>query len=95
VVAAAAVVAEAAEVAEVADAEVAAELAAEAAARHGELAAGAKPDRFPISLTNTRHHGRVRQNRPGQSMSSLAKLLGEYALRRRAGAADKIRVLRS
>jgi hypothetical protein len=91
VVAAAAVVAEAAEAAEVADAE----LAAEAAARHGELAAGAKPDRFPISLTNTRHHGRVRQNRPGQSMSSLAKLLGEYALRRRAGAADKIRVLRS
>jgi hypothetical protein len=89
VVAAAAVVAEAAEAAEVADAE----LAAEAAARHGELAAGAKPDRFPISLTNTRHHGRVRQNRPGQSMSSLAKLLGEYALRRRA--ADKIRVLRS
>jgi hypothetical protein len=91
VVAAAAVVAEAVEVAEVADAE----LAAEAAAHHGELAAGAKPDRFPISLTNTRHHGRVRQNRPGQSMSSLAKLLGEYALRRRAGAADKIRVLRS
>ena len=38
--------------------------AAEAAACRGELAASARPDRFPITLTNAGHHGRVRQVDP-------------------------------
>ena len=41
------------------------------AACPGELAACAKPGRFPITLTNS-HHGRVRQGRPGQSMFSCS-----------------------
>jgi hypothetical protein len=62
------------EAAEVAGAaEVAEGAAAEAAAAVGigELAAFARPDCFPITLTNTDHHGRVRQGRPGQSMYYL------------------------
>jgi hypothetical protein len=63
-------VAEAAEVA--ADAELAAQVAiTEAAVCRGELAAFARSDCFPITLTNTGHHGRVRQGRPGQSMHHL------------------------
>jgi hypothetical protein len=63
-------VAEAAEVA--ADAELAAQLAiTEAAVCRGELAAFARRDCFPITLTNTGRHGRVRQGRPGQSMYYL------------------------
>jgi hypothetical protein len=61
---------EAAEAAELAG-ELAWELPAEAAARRGELAAGARADRFPIALTNAGPYGRVRQKRPGQSMSCL------------------------
>ena len=64
-------VAEVAEAAEVADAELAAQLATEAAVCRGELAAFARPDCFPITLTNTGRHGRVRQGRPGQSMYYL------------------------
>ena len=64
--------AEAAEAAELAG-ELAGELPAEAAARRGELAAFARPDRFPITLTNASDHGRVRQGRPGQSISSLQR----------------------
>jgi len=52
----------AAEAAELAG-ELAWELPAEAAARRGELAAGARPD-HPLRLTNAGRHGRVRQNRP-------------------------------
>ena len=66
--------AEAAEAAEVAEAAVVAGDAAAAAAVavcRGELAASAKPERFPITLTNAGHHGRARYNRPGQSVSSL------------------------
>jgi hypothetical protein len=63
--------AEGAEAAEVADAELAAQLATEAAVCRGELAAFARPDCFPITLINTSHHGRVRQGRPGQSMYDL------------------------
>ena len=74
--AALALAAEAAEAAEAA-AELAGELAwelpAEAAARRGELAAGARADRFPIALTNAGPYGRVRQKRPGQSMSCLQR----------------------
>jgi hypothetical protein len=70
--AAAAEAAEAAEVAEVAEAAAAAAAAAEpAVCRGGDLAAFARPDCFPITLTNTSHHGRVRQGRPGQSMYDL------------------------
>jgi hypothetical protein len=50
--------------------ELAWELLAEAAARRGELAAGAKPNPL-LALKNADHDGRVRQGRPGQSMSSL------------------------
>ena len=55
--------------------ELAAELAGEleAAARRGELAAGARADRLPIALTNAGAYGRVRQKRPGQSMSCLQR----------------------
>ena len=67
--AALALVAEAAELA----GELAGELAAEAAARPGELAAFASPDRLPIALTNAGPYGRVRQKRPGQSMSCLQR----------------------
>jgi hypothetical protein len=74
--------AEAAEVAaaaEVADAGLAAELAAEVVAYPGELAAGARPDGFPVTLidagTSAGRHGRVRQNRPGQSMLVAARVL--------------------
>jgi hypothetical protein len=65
--------AEAAEVAEAAEAAeaAAAEEATEAAVCRGELAAFARPDCFPITLTNTGRHGRVRQGRPGQSMYYL------------------------
>ena len=59
----------AAEAAELAG-ELAGELPAEAAARRGELAAGAR-DRLPMALTNTGPYGRVRQKRPGPSMSCL------------------------
>jgi hypothetical protein len=62
----------------------AAELRAEAAVRPGDVAAGAKPDRFPTALTNAGHDGRVRQDRPGQSMSPL---------HRRAGVLGKVHVL--
>jgi hypothetical protein len=73
---AAAAAAEVAEAAEAAVAEAAAAVgdvavAAAVAACRGELAASARPERFPIALTNTGHHGRARYNRPGQSMSSL------------------------
>ena len=65
--------AEVAEAAEVADAELAAQVATatEAAVCRGDLAAFARPDCFPITLTNTGRHGRVRQGRPGQSMYYL------------------------
>ena len=54
-------VAVAAEVAEV----VAAEVAAEAAASRGELAAGARADRFPITLkTNSSWPGSTKSTRP-------------------------------
>jgi hypothetical protein len=61
--------------AEAAVAVAAAELAgeSEAAARRGELAAGARADRLPIALTNPSPYGRVRQKRPGQSMSCLQR----------------------
>jgi hypothetical protein len=61
--------------AEAAVAVAAAELAgeSEAAARRGELAAGARADRLPIVLTNPSPYGRVRQKRPGQSMSCLQR----------------------
>ena len=65
--------AEAAEAAELAGELLAWELPAEAAARRGELAAGARADRFPIALTNAGPYGRVRQKRPGQSMSCLQR----------------------
>jgi len=76
--AALALAAEAAEAAEGAEAaelagELAGELPAEAAARRGELAAGARADRFLIALTNAGLYGRVRQKRPGQSMSCLQR----------------------
>ena len=45
--------------------------AAEVAVCRGGLAASARPDRFPITLTNAGHYGRARQSRPGQSMSCL------------------------
>jgi hypothetical protein len=63
-----------AEVAAAVAAELAGELAGEleAAARRGELAAGARPDRFPTY--NPDHRGRVRQGRPGQSISFFAAL---------------------
>jgi hypothetical protein len=51
--------------------ELAGALPAEAAARRGEPAAGAR-DRLPIALTNTSPY-RVRQKRPGQSMSCLQR----------------------
>jgi hypothetical protein len=71
-VAVAAEVAEAAAAVGVAEAVAAAAVAAEAAAFPGAPAAGcARPDGFPTILTNRDHHGRVRQGRPGQSMSSL------------------------
>jgi hypothetical protein len=43
-------------------------LAAAGAARPGEDAAGARADRFAITLTITGRHGRVRHNRPGLFM---------------------------
>ena len=64
---------EAAEAAELAGELLAWELPAEAAARRGELAAGARADRLPIALTNAGPYGRVRQKRPGQSMSCLQR----------------------
>ena len=66
--------AEAAEAAELA-AQLGGELAgeSEAAARRGELAAGARADRLPIALTNAGPYGRVRQKRTGQSMSCLQR----------------------
>ena len=81
-------VAEAAEVA--ADAELAAQLAiTEAAVCRGELAAFARRDCFPITLTNTGRHGRVRQGRPGQSMYYLqlrpAPVRGQARARRPGG----------
>jgi len=62
----------AAEAAELAG-ELVGELPAQAAARRGELAAGARADRFPIVLKNTGPYGRVRQKRPGQSISCLQR----------------------
>jgi hypothetical protein len=62
-----AVVAEGAEGAEVAAAAEAAvaEAAAEAAASHGELAAGARADRFPITLKiNSSRPGPIKSTRP-------------------------------
>ena len=53
----------AAEAAELAG-ELVGELPAQAAARRGELAAGARADRLPIALTNAGPYGRVRQKRP-------------------------------
>src|SRR5450631_2486746 len=65
-----AVAAEAAAAVGVAEAAAVAAAAAEAAAFRGAPAAGcARPDGFPTILTNRDHHGRVRQGRPGQSMS--------------------------
>ena len=72
-----AVAAEGAEAAEAAEAAVVAvqllvaQLAAEAAARRGDVAAGASPGSFPTALTNAGRYGRVRQGRPGQCMCSL------------------------
>ena len=63
----------AAEAAELAGELSAWELPAEAAADRGELAACARADRFPIALTNAGPYGRVRQKRPGQSMSCLQR----------------------
>ena len=63
--------AEVAEAAAVAEATEAAAAEAAAAVGIGDLAAFARPDCFPITLTNTDHHGRVRQGRPGQSMYCL------------------------
>jgi hypothetical protein len=37
--------------------------AAEVVACRGALAASAEPEHFPITLTNTDHHGRARHNR--------------------------------
>ena len=62
----------AAEAAELAG-ELVGELPAQAAARRGELAAGAKADRLPIALTNEGPYGRVRQKRPGRSMCCLPR----------------------
>ena len=59
------------EAAEVAGAAEAAAAEAAAAVGIGDLAAFARPDCFPITLTNIDHHGRVRQGRPGQSMYYL------------------------
>jgi hypothetical protein len=42
-----------------------------AAVHPGALAAGAKPNYSPIALTKAKHHGRVRQGRPGQLMLCL------------------------
>ena len=75
--AAAAEVAEVAEVAEAAAAAavaavVAAVRAARAAACRGEHAVCARPDCFPIPLTNAGRNGRVRQDRPGHSVSCLS-----------------------
>jgi hypothetical protein len=69
----AAEVVEAAEAAEAAAGlagELAWELPAEAAARRGEVAGGARPNHL-LALKNAGHNGRVRQGRPGQLMSSL------------------------
>jgi hypothetical protein len=46
------------------------DLPAEAAARPGEVAAGARPNLL-LALKNAGHHGRVRRGRPGQLISSL------------------------
>ena len=59
------------EAAEVAGAAEAAAAEAAAAVGTGELAAFVRLACFPITLTNTGHHGRVRQGRPGQSMYYL------------------------
>jgi hypothetical protein len=81
--------AEAAEAAEVAEAAAAAAAAAEpAVCRGGDLAAFARPDCFAITLTNTSHHGRVRQGRPGRSMCYLqwcASVHGQAHARRPGG----------
>ena len=88
-VAAAAEVAEAAEAAGLAEAVVDA-AAAEVAVCRGVLAASARPDRFPVTLTGTDHFGRARQSRPGQSMCSSWQCrsharLGRLAHEGRAG----------
>ena len=67
----AAEVAEAAGAAEGAEAAAAEAAAAEAAVYRGDPAAFARLDCFPITLTSTSHHGRVRQGRPGQSIYGL------------------------
>jgi hypothetical protein len=55
------------------------DLPAAAAARRGEVAAGARPNLL-LALKNVAHHGRVRQGRPGQLISSL-----QYCPRAQAG----------